>query len=254
MELNMNKCILLSDTEKDQIVDEITNTTLYASKTTKYLGQIIDNNGKTSNVINTYDYVSISSLIKNAVNYASLKAKIKLFTTYIKSKFTHLIPMISLTGNLEQTWKNIRKSIFNDLLERKTLPRETGSILGISFYSIIIKPILKLLLTPQISNDEMMSLFFKESLKKIFRILLNVEPNNTIKIKQFIDDLLTKDNLHTYEEFQKEIYDQAAERLFRNKNLSPDIKKLTRAKLPRLLDISSNAPEHLIFETIKKKY
>ena len=96
-----------------------------------------------------------------------------------------------------------KKSIFNDLLERKTLPREKGSILGISFYSLIIKPILKLLLTPQISNDEMMSLFFKESLKKIFRILLNVEPNNTIKIKQFIDDLLTKDNLHTFEEFQK---------------------------------------------------
>ena len=98
-----------------------------------------------------------------------------------------------------------------------------------------------------------MSLFFKESLKKIFRIWLNAEPNNTIKIKQFIDDLLTKDNLHTYEEFQKEIYDQAAERLFRNKNLPPDIKKLARAKLPRLLDISSNAPEHLIFETIKQK-
>ena len=78
--------------------------------------------------------------------------------------------MIALTGNLEQTWKNIRKSIFNDLLERKTLSRETGSILGISYFSIIIKPILKLLTTPQISNDEMMSLFFKESLKKIFRI------------------------------------------------------------------------------------
>ncbi len=49
----------------------------------------------------------------------------------------------------------------------------------------------------------MMSLFFEESLKKIFRIWLNVEPNNTIKKKQFIDDLLTKDNLHTFEEFQK---------------------------------------------------
>ena len=91
--------------------------------------------------------------------------------------------MIAFTGNLEQTWKNIRKSIFNDLLERKILPKETGSILGISFYSIIIKPILKLLTTPHISNDEIMSLFFKESLKKIFRIWLNVEPNNTIKIK-----------------------------------------------------------------------
>ena len=44
-----------------------------------------------------------------------------------------------------------------------------------------------------------------------------------------------------------------AERLFRNINISIDIKKLARAKQPRLLDISSNAPEHLIIETIKKK-
>ena len=56
-----------------------------------------------------------------------IKSQKKLFTSYIKSKFTHLISMIALTGNLEQTRKNIRKSIFNDLLERKTLSRKTGS-------------------------------------------------------------------------------------------------------------------------------
>ena len=103
-------------------------------------------------------------------------------------------------------------------IRKENIPRGTGYILGISYYSIVIKPILKLLITLCISNDEMMSLFFKESLKKIFRIWLNVEPNNSIKIKQFIDDLLTKNNLHTYGEFQKEIYDQSIERLFRNKN------------------------------------
>ena len=135
----MNKCIVLSNIDNDQIVDEITNTTLYASKTTKYLGQTIDNNGKTTNIINTYDYGSISSLIKNAVSHVSLKAKIKLFTTYIKSKFIYLIPIITLTGNSEQTWKNIIKSIFNDLLERKTLLRETGSILDISSNGFGIK-------------------------------------------------------------------------------------------------------------------
>ena len=55
MELNMNKCILLSNSDNDKIIDEITNTTIYASKTTKYLGQTIDNNGTTTNIINTYD-------------------------------------------------------------------------------------------------------------------------------------------------------------------------------------------------------
>ena len=253
MELNMNKCILLSNSENDSIKDEFTGTIINATQTTKYLGQTIDNKGETTNIINTYDYGSISSLIKNTINHVTLKAKIKLFLTYVKANFMHLIPMIALTGNIEQTWKNIRKAIFNDILERKTLPRETGSILGISFYSIIIKPILKLLANPQILNDKQMSLFFKESIKKIFKAWLNVEPNNTIKIKEYIEDLLSKDIMHSLEEFQQEIYDQAAIRLFRNKNLPPNVIKLTRAKLPRLLDIISNAPEHLIFETLKQK-
>ena len=108
IELNMIKSLLLSGSDNDKIIDEITNTTIYTSKTTKYLGQIIDNNGITTNIIKTYDYGSISSLIKNKVCHVTLKAKIKLFKTYIKTKFTHLIPMIPLSGNLEQTWKNIR--------------------------------------------------------------------------------------------------------------------------------------------------
>ena len=58
---------------------------------------------------------------------------------------------------------------------------------------------------------------------------------------------------YTYNEFRKEICDKSAERLFRNKNIHLDVKKLVRVRLPRLLDISSNAPEHLIFETIKQK-
>jgi len=41
----MIKCILFSGSDNDKIIDEIINTTIYTSKTTKYLGQIIDNNG-----------------------------------------------------------------------------------------------------------------------------------------------------------------------------------------------------------------
>ena len=38
MEINMNKCILLSNSDNDKIIDEITNTTKYSSKTVIYLG------------------------------------------------------------------------------------------------------------------------------------------------------------------------------------------------------------------------
>ena len=150
MELNINKCELLSNNIQDSITDHITGIILQAQLTSKYLGQTIDSNGNTTNIINTYEFGSITKLIKNITNHISQKAKIKLFSTYIKAKFIHLLPMIALTGDLENTWKNIRVAISKDLLESNTLPRETGSILGISFYSIIIKPILKLLIKDHI--------------------------------------------------------------------------------------------------------
>ena len=51
----------------------------------------------------------------------------------------------------------------------------------------------------------------------------------------------------------KKKYSTKRQKEFRNKNIPIDIKKLARAKLPRLIDISSNALEHLIIETIKQK-
>ena len=125
-----------------------------------------------------------------------MRSKIKLFNVYIKSKFAHLIPMIALTGNLELTWKNIRSTIFRDLLERKTIPRETCTLLGLSFYSIIIKPILKLLNKEHIKADNDMINFYIEAMKNIFKTWLKVEPNNTEKIKHYIDEPLTNNTLN----------------------------------------------------------
>ena len=253
MELNLNKCEFLSENPQDNIKDQTTGIILNSQQTAKYLGQTIDANGKTINIINTYQFGSISKIISNTSNQITQRAKIKLFSTYIKAKFAHLIPMIALIGNLENTWKNIRSTIFNDILDRKTLPRETGTLLGISFYSIIIKPILKILDKDHIKNDKDKYDFFKEALKSTFKTWISVEPNNTPNIKIYIDDLLSKNTLHTLEEFEEEIYIQAAARLFRNKNIPKNIKKLTTANLPRILEILSNAPEHLIEETIKQK-
>ena len=130
------------------------------------------------NIINTYDFGTISNIIKNAINHTTQLAKIKLFSNYIKAKFTHLIPMIELTGYLEKTWKNIWSTFFNDIFVRKTLPRESRTLLGISFYSIIIKPILKILDKDHIKKDTEKNNFFKEALKSIVKIWINVETNN----------------------------------------------------------------------------
>ena len=182
-----------------------------------------------------------------------MRSKIKLFNVYIKSKFAHLIPMIALTGNLELTWKNIRSTIFRELLERKTIPRETCTILGLSFYSIIIKPILKLLNKEHIKADNDMINFYIEAMKNIFKTWLKVEPNNTEKIKQYIDELLTNNTLKSIDEFEEEIYNQAAIRLHRNKTIPEKVKNLSKANMPRLLELTSNAPQHLIEEVIRQK-
>ena len=63
----------------------------------------------------------------------------------MKDKINHIIPLISINGNLETIWKEIRKTIFNNVLFKDTLPKESGTLLGISYYNIIMKPLLKLI-------------------------------------------------------------------------------------------------------------
>ena len=68
-------------------------------------------------------------------------AKIRIFQTYMKSKINYLIPMIVLSGGMNELWKTIRKFIFVHLLEFNTLPRESISAFKFGFYEIIIRPV-----------------------------------------------------------------------------------------------------------------
>ena len=63
------------------------------------------------------------------------------------------------------------------------MPRESGSLIGISFYSIVIKPLLKLYKKEYELNDEEMIEFMKESIKQAFKTWIKYEPNNTLQIK-----------------------------------------------------------------------
>ena len=64
-------------------------------------------------------------------------SKIRIFKAYLISKISHLLPIIALTGNLETNWKCIRKIIFNNILNRNTLPLETAMTMGIGYYNIM---------------------------------------------------------------------------------------------------------------------
>ena len=68
MELNLNKCELLSYKAKNQIVNKIRGKTLHSQQTVKYKGQTIDENRKKKmKIINIYDFGSIFNIIINAI-------------------------------------------------------------------------------------------------------------------------------------------------------------------------------------------
>ena len=251
MNLNIKKCEFLSDKEDESITDRITNTKLTSTLTIKYLGQYIDSEGNTTNIINRFDYGTVNTIVKNNINHISRRAKVKLFNTYIKSKFSHLLPLITMSGQLESTWNNIRKTIFRDVIDFSTFPKETSVILGLSFYSIIKKPLLKIYQKEKkISIPEHLA-FFKDACKIAFQLWIQKEPNNTEPVKQLIEDFLSNNNFHELEEYEKIIYKESAKRLYRNQQIPDIATRLAKTKLPRILEITSNAPLHFIEGTIK---
>ena len=61
LKLNLNKCEFIAPLNSKPIIEEITQNTIQPTTDAKYLGQIIDNEGNTTNIINTFDYNSIAN-------------------------------------------------------------------------------------------------------------------------------------------------------------------------------------------------
>lgn len=106
--------------------------------------------------------------------------------------------MISITENLEITWKNIRKAIFTKVVGFITMAREAASLIGPSYYSLIIKPRLKIHKKHQDVYNKEMEQFMEETCKTVFFIWRKeiAEPNNTYAIKALINDLLANNKFH----------------------------------------------------------
>ena len=124
----------------------------------------------------------------------------------------------------------------------------------ISYYNIIVKPTLKLLnnISLRTNNFQVNTQieFIKKAIRNIFKTWLQVEPNLTTKMKEMIDDFISKNILHSQEEFNKAIYTEAAIRLFKNGNPPENVTKLAKLKLPRLIELLSNAPHHIIEQMV----
>ena len=100
------------------------------------------------------------------------------------------------------------------------------------------------------NTNERLTKFYKEAVKQTFKVWLKVEPNNTQNILKLIDEFLTNGNLKDIEIFDKIIYEEAAKRLYRNEEIPIEVKRLTKCKLPRIIELISNAPKHIIEQMI----
>ena len=63
-----------------------------------------------------------------------------------------------------------KKSNLTKVIDFSTMPREAASLIGLSYYSIIIKPLLKIHKKYQETNNKDMEQFMEEACKKAFTI------------------------------------------------------------------------------------
>ena len=63
MEINTDKCELITEDLNDNIFDETTNQTIQTKNKSKYLGQTLNNLGQTEDIILRRNYKSITDLM-----------------------------------------------------------------------------------------------------------------------------------------------------------------------------------------------
>ena len=98
-----------------------------------------------------------------------------MYKKFIKAKFTHLIHLLSVSDKLEKSWKTIRSVIFRDIIQYITIPKESSALYGLSYYNIIIRPLIKIILAAVSKNNEEYIKFLYEATKKAFTLWTNFE-------------------------------------------------------------------------------
>ena len=250
MIINPDKCELISEDETHFIQTTIPECPILAKTLVKYLGQTFDIEGNPTTVITQKMLGKIICILSSASSLTR-RARTLIFQTYIRSKVAHLLPQISLAGTLPQTWKCLRNIIFRYILSAATLPRESAALFGLSYYDIIIKPLLRLIERDAlVTADEEQTSFLIEACKPALLYWTTAEPNLKLEIKLKIADTIENKLWHSATQWDDIIRTQAVLRLFRNSSIPQNYHKLTGLKQPTLILYLSNAPRHIIHQRI----
>ena len=253
LEINPDKCEYLSDDETT-LLHESTGTSISSSDKAKYLGQELDNEGKAYYNISKRDFGKIIEIFK-VTTCLSRKARIKIFKCYARGKIGHLIPFIAVSQKIEDSWKRIRSIIFNNILAKSTFPKESAALFKISFFDIIIKPMMKIVEKLEHNTDDLDYInFIKESIMECFKTWLTIEDHWSTKIKNMIADTLERKKFYTSTTWAENIREEAARRLFRNCDDFRNVIPIKNLQEPDVILYMSNAPSHIIHERVKYYY
>ena len=196
--------------------------------------------------------------IKNKLqkaNFLSRLIRIRIFKVYMISKINHLLPLICLNGYLVESWKTIRKIIFRNILEKQTTPLETMISLGLGYFNLIIKPMLKLINKEyKFSKNDVHYKFLKSAAQKALIHWKKLEEKLPEEIDTLITEMINGKKWFEASELEKKIYTNIGTRLYRNNvNIEINLKDIRGLKYPNYLYLLSNAISHEIIDTILQK-
>ena len=170
----------------------------------------------------------------------------------MRSRINHLIPIVTLSGNLHDSWKNIRSVIFNFVLERSTFPKESASLFKMGFYDIMVRPLIKVIDRYfNFVKDNEQANFLKTIATKAFITWISIENNQSEGVKSMVSNL-SNGEWYSLLQWDKTVREYAFTRIFRGTNLSDLGQCVINLKKPNLLLYLSNARMHEISERLIK--
>ena len=222
-------------------------------ETVKYLGQQINHKGISEQLIEDKIFGKIKKILFNN-NYLTRFSRIRIFKCYMISKISHLLPLISLNGHLPDCWKCIRRIIFRNILRAQTSPLETAVSLGIGYYNLIIRPLIKLIEKYQaFNNNAEQYKFLQTATIKAFTYWKNLEQKLPDEVEIKLNRIINNNEWALIEEIDALIYRNISYRLFRNCKNIKQIKDPKALKYPNYIYLLSNASTHEISDTIVSK-
>ena len=247
--INTEKCEIISDDPNDIIKDDQNGQIIIPKNKGKYLGQIINNKGLTENIIKAKIFGKLINHL-NLYNGFTRATKIRIFKTYLISKVNHLLPLIALTGNLDISWKTIRKIIFRYILNGQTTPLETAIASGIGYYNIIIRPLIKLIgRYKNIRTNENEEKCLKEAAINAISYWIQTEKKHTDEETKTLQKIINNELWLNEKELDQLLYNQQATRPMRNNSTNLNLNNPKILKFPCINYYLSNAPYDEIIDT-----